>query len=711
MFSFLTPLFLWAAIAATIPLVLHLIQSRRSVRVPFSTIRFLKLAESRSSRRIKMENFILWLLRTLLILFLVLAFAMPMLRTTGLTNLLRRAHRDIAIVLDTSYSMNYRTGRETVWDQAIESAVAMIEGLTDHDRVCVFLAGKDVTPLVEQLSSDREGTIARLKHLRPAHDLSRLGPALMAANDALKEEARRREREIHIITDGQSLPWNSFERWDAGTLVEHATVFVSLLGVTNPENTSPIKVTLDPPVIMADMPVRVGVGLAGSGAARDTIVSLVVDGEEVDRRAIVQGDGADGDTIFTIPPLGPGVHTAYIETPEDNLPLDDTLHFLVRTREHLPALCVGSADATLFLRLALGAAADDEASGISLKTITPDALSAEPLSSYACIFLCDALPLPGQEIVQMEQYVQGGGLLVLWPGSGARVEDYAPWRCLPGTVSEIIELPIAERTQLLRWNQPTHPLLHPLRQGLGTPRLTMRRHLGWTELAEETEVLVTANAATPFVLSRPYGRGHVFVLSVSANRSWSDFPLSPYFLPLAHQFVQYAAGMGRFTPYLWTTDSLLVGEHLSEATTDSTLRSPKGDKVALRSSTVEGATVLHAEALFLPGIYTLSTPSQPDPRPALAINLTRRESDLTPIVTDEIPDRMGLDEVILSQNQEELLRKIEEHRIGRTFGEALLWLALIVAVAEGVYGNMLVRGVPKLSETLGITAAGKVGGA
>ncbi|MBL7075943.1 MAG: hypothetical protein ISS31_00595, partial [Kiritimatiellae bacterium] len=499
-------------------------------------------------------------------------------------------------------------------------------------------------------------------------------------------------------------------RWDAGTLVEHATVFVSLLGVANPENTSPVKITLDPPVIMADMPVRVGVHLAASGVARDTIVSLVVDGEEVDRRAIAQGDTAASGATFTVPPLGPGTHAAHIETPEDNLPLDDTLHFLVRTREHLPTLCVGSKDATLFLRLALGAAGDG-ASGISLKTITPDTLSTESLSSYACLFLCDSLPLPGQELTQVEQYVRGGGLLVVWPGNGGRVEDYAPWRCLPGTVSAIVDVPMANRAQILRWNKPTHPLLNSLRQGLGTPVLTMRRRLEWTELAEETETLVASEAETPFVLSRPFGRGNVFGLTVSANRSWSDFPLSPYFLPLVHQFVQYAAGMGRFSPYLWTTDSLPLGEHLPEATADSTLRNPKGDKISLRRTTVEGATVLHAEELQLPGIYTLSTSTQPDPKAALAVNLSRQESDLTPIVADEIPDRLGIDDVVLSMNKAELLRQIEEHRIGRTFGEALLWLALIVAAVEVAYGNALVRGVPTLSETLGITAAGKVKGA
>ncbi|MEI6516328.1 MAG: BatA domain-containing protein, partial [bacterium] len=90
MISFLNPFFLAFGVALFVPLVLHLIQSSRTVRLPFSTVRFLKLAEKRSSRRIKLENFILLLLRLLLMALLTLAFAMPMIRTKEFGNMLGR---------------------------------------------------------------------------------------------------------------------------------------------------------------------------------------------------------------------------------------------------------------------------------------------------------------------------------------------------------------------------------------------------------------------------------------------------------------------------------------------------------------------------------------------------------------------------------------------------------------------------------------------
>ena len=71
---FLYPLFLIAAgIGASVPLVLHLMQNRRKELIAFPTIRFLKLAEKSSSRKIRLENFLLWLIRTLIMALLGMA--------------------------------------------------------------------------------------------------------------------------------------------------------------------------------------------------------------------------------------------------------------------------------------------------------------------------------------------------------------------------------------------------------------------------------------------------------------------------------------------------------------------------------------------------------------------------------------------------------------------------------------------------------------
>ena len=129
MLVFANPAFLWALTAAAIPLMLHMFQRRRTVVTPFPTLRFLKAAQKRSSSRVRFENFLLWLLRTLLLLMIGFAFALPVLRSTTGGSWLSRTRRDVAIVIDASYSMNYELDRGKIFAVCKDAAVSIVNGL------------------------------------------------------------------------------------------------------------------------------------------------------------------------------------------------------------------------------------------------------------------------------------------------------------------------------------------------------------------------------------------------------------------------------------------------------------------------------------------------------------------------------------------------------------------------------------------------------
>ena len=726
MISLINPFFLAFGAAVIIPLVLHLMQSRRTVRLPFSTIRFLKLAQQRSSRRMKMENFLLWLLRTLLIVLLVLAFAMPLVRTRDYGNLLGRATRDVAIVVDASYSLNYTLGRQAVWNQATDLAASIIEGLSEKDRFCVFLAGDQVMPLCEQLTDKRQETAARLRALPPPRGSSQLCPAVLAALAVLDQDARHNERELHIVSDTQLLPWSRFRKtggadkgaraadaaaeegqWDPAKVRESTTCFVTLLGASVPENVSPVEVEIEPKLVTPQTSCRVTVRFLRSGPSLDTAAALVVDGKEVARRSVPLVAGNGNLTTFVIPPLGPGIHAVRVETPDDSLTLDNPFHALVRVREKLPALCVGSPEHTLFLRAALQTTAGG-VTPFDIKTVDAEGLAAESLDAYSCIFLCDALPLAGQDIKKLERYAAGGGLLVMFPGDGCAMADYGAWTCLPALPVSVMDVPVLERKRLLSWEKPLHPVVKALKEGGISPTVAIRRQLKCDPLKDKSEILVSTGAGYPFLLTRAVGRGAVMLFTVPADRSWSDFPLSPFFLPAVHQMLHYAAGVGVAAPYIWATDSLPLDECLPEATRESLLKDPEGKPVSLQTTVVDGETVSYAEGLTAPGIYTLSRSGGTGDVPALAVNLSRGESDLTPVKAEEVPSILGLKTVHVATGKEELLKKIEDLRVGKTLGELLLWLVLLVALLESLYSNILMRKGSKLTDALLIAPSGKV---
>ena len=731
MWTFLNPIFLYAAGAAMIPLVLHLIQRRRVLKVRFSTIRFLKLAQKRSSSRIRMENLLLWLLRTLLLLLLALAFAGPVFRTQGFGRFVGTSRRDVAIVWDASYSMSYASGWNRVWDTSRETVQSIVNGLNRGDRVCIFLADDDVTPLIEQPSSDLVLALSLVKAQECGNTTSQLRPALQAAANALKDSARR-EREIYVVTDGQALPWRDLaakgtggkeeapapaatnapapaaqdEGWAGRKLDKQVPCFVAVHGVKQPENVTPLSVELEPRLILSGRAAKVTARLAYSGAPRNTSVSLMVDEREVGRRTATLGAGSD-EIVFNLPGLSPGVHPARIEVPADALTVDDAFHFLVRVDEKLSVLCVGSDADTFFLLRALNPGGDKSA--IEVNRVPVEMAAGENLQHYACVFLCNALPVPGQLLLGIERYVRGGGVLVVFPGEKGAPGDYEVWNTLPSRAVTIRDVPAADAARTLRLLKPDDPVFAGLKLPPGSvPAVSLKRELACGKLEEHAATLIAAGADDPFLLSRTVERGRTFLFTTTADRSWGNLPLSPFFLPLAHQLVQFSTGLMNERLFVWTARVLPVTGVLGEVPEEATLISPAGTALPVRRVRQDDRVELLVEKVTEPGIYHLAASGSGEPVPALAVNIDRRESDLTPLDTGEIPKLIGLRNVQVAFSREDLARMVAEQRIGRPLNETFLWAALLVAILELLVASRAARKTQKLSDRLAVEASGRV---
>ena len=75
--NFLAPLFLAGAAAIALPILLHLIRRTERERIPFSSLMFLKQTPPKVTRRSRLENLLLLLLRCLAFALIALAFSRP----------------------------------------------------------------------------------------------------------------------------------------------------------------------------------------------------------------------------------------------------------------------------------------------------------------------------------------------------------------------------------------------------------------------------------------------------------------------------------------------------------------------------------------------------------------------------------------------------------------------------------------------------------
>src|ERR1700748_3517041 len=105
-FAFGTPLMLWGLAAGAIPIVIHLLHRRRFQTVQWAAMRFLLAATKKQSRRMKLEQILLLLIRTLIVVCVALALSRPTAETLG-EYFQSEGPKHRIVVIDATYSMGY----------------------------------------------------------------------------------------------------------------------------------------------------------------------------------------------------------------------------------------------------------------------------------------------------------------------------------------------------------------------------------------------------------------------------------------------------------------------------------------------------------------------------------------------------------------------------------------------------------------------------
>ncbi len=126
--------FLWLLPLAGLPVLIHLLNRRRRQRVEFPSLMFLRSSTRRRLRRFRILQALLLALRVLTVILLTLAFARPVWRGFASPG---EGLRYI-ILIDNSYSMQYRRAGGKALDIAKEAASAVAGALDGQFAVGVF---------------------------------------------------------------------------------------------------------------------------------------------------------------------------------------------------------------------------------------------------------------------------------------------------------------------------------------------------------------------------------------------------------------------------------------------------------------------------------------------------------------------------------------------------------------------------------------------
>lgn len=208
----LAPLYALAGLAVLGPIIFHLIRRQPQGQMQFSSLMFLDPSPPRLTRRSRLDNLLLLLLRGLALLLIAAAFARPYLRQASFLNA-GLDGRNIVVLMDTSASMR----RPDVWKKAQDELSKLLDGVSDQDRVALYTVDDQVhaiVPIEGELSADgassQQAVRQAAKDLVPswretqlANGLRTVADQLSAATIAGKISAGA-ESEVLLISDLQA---------------------------------------------------------------------------------------------------------------------------------------------------------------------------------------------------------------------------------------------------------------------------------------------------------------------------------------------------------------------------------------------------------------------------------------------------------------------------------------------------------------------------
>lgn len=543
--DYLSPWRLIGLAALVVPVILHLLQRKRIIKLPFSTLRFLKAVAARTSRRSRLENILLLLLRCLTISALVLAAAQPVVSPSATTFFGGDVLRTIVLVLDNSMSMGCRIGDDSRLDIAKRQALAILEDLRPGDDVAVLAVNDRVRFLIAEPTVDHALARQAVQAVRPTVLGSDFSVAFREAQKIVAR-SKRGVRRVCLLTDSQQTGWGFapaavFDEPWRGNRVQLVIVRPDELA---PANAGISRVEFRTPFVVAGANARGVVRIENhADTPLQTVLEVNLAGARVAQRAVdVPARGsAEVPVEFVVPALEGRFVRGTARLQADNLAADDEFVFCLPVFQPPRVLVVeghrvGNKElhAAFYLRKALTAG-----NATATDVIDAAALEDASLENYSAVMMADVPRLGDRAAVRLGRYVESGGTIALFFGDQSEPAQLERLGFLPATAHEVRQLPAGR--VVVRAAQPQHPLfLNTWDAETPFPALPQQKVFEW-ELAPAASVLLTIGDGQPFVIVGNRELGRVVLVNASADRSWGDFPLSPAFVPLVQQIARWSA--------------------------------------------------------------------------------------------------------------------------------------------------------------------------
>ncbi len=622
---FTNPLLLWGLFFVSIPMVIHLINLLRHRPVEWGAMEFLLTAYKKHRTRVRMKEMLLLLMRMALIALIALMLAEPMIRQV----LSGGAKTHHIIVLDDSFSMSDRVGEGSVFENAKNVILKLIDELTRqgtaHNLTIIRTSqakngmenGERRADVHEQRVGRNFRDVFSLETLETSHLAGGLEDALDYATE-LAPDAEGENRILYVVSDFRAHDWkenpalvarlSSLVR--AGFQVrlvdcapaEHPNLAVSALKPTEGIQAAGV------PILMTVKVTNFGISSMQNVVLHPELVGVETGSTQALPTVAIPEIPA-GETVsasFSVTCPIAGNFAVRVSLPPDSISDDNRVLAALTIPDFESVLIIDdSLDASVsrFLRTAL-APGDRVKTGIVPRVEKARFLSVNDLSTFKSIYLLDTATLEPQAVTAIEEFLKKGGGVCIFTGPHTDPLIVQKWfrngtGFFPVVLNQTEELPPYYASPDIRF--APHPIfcvfsgdsvsmantIHvdryytlddeslesviPLQDETAisqAAKLKQRKNKENTAVENgDVHVIAALRNNAPLALEKRFGRGKVVIFLTSADREWTDLPVGNPAKPNPYAQGSYVVMILQLQAYLSqkTMDFWTVGDALRAA--------------------------------------------------------------------------------------------------------------------------------------------------
>lgn len=670
--QFASPFFLWFLPLLLIPVIIHLFNFRRFKKILFTNVKFLKELKEETNSRSRLKHLLVLFLRILALLFIIFAFAQPFIpknKTAAVAG-----QNIVSIFLDNSFSMQSLSKEGTLLDEAKLKAADISKAFSPSTQF--QLLTNDFSG-IEQRPLNREDFLNSLDRIKISSQSHSFNEILKRQHDFFSNLSSG-NRISFIVSDFQ-------ENLISQNTEPDTTLQLNLVPLTG-NKTPNIYIDscwLSAPVVQLNQPAVLSIRVKNSGRDNMQNVPLRLSINGLQKSVTTVSVAANSESVvqisFTI--SQPGWQQGEISISDNPVIFDDTWYFSLSVAGKISIYHISSDKQNQYIHTLF--------TGNPLTSYTysnGNSIDYSILKKSNLVVISDQPEVSTGLASELLNFCNEGGSLVIFPDTAA---DIRKWNIFSTTLNiEPYSAIVNNENNVKRietYDELFKDVFEKITDNLSLPAVSRFYSLQQYSRSGR-EVLISLEDGSPFLCRYRTGKGTIYLFTVAAAASWSNFVTNALFVPVLTRAALLSVHSGSLAYTIGSGQGInLRNLNIAGETTLHLInKNLNTDIIPDVRTTPEGLTVFPDNIVMRAGSFELS--GNDSVLSIISLNYNRNESLMRFYSATELTQKTNASLYksfkIIDSLTPDLTKTIEQENKGISLWKYCVMLALLFLLAE-----------------------------